>query len=180
MKRFTFLLLSVTLAALAACDDSDVYYSTVYPVVRVEAEVTRSVTPPAPGEEDEGEGEGEPTEDPALDLIRQEVLAAAPVSAGGRYVLDFVRFDGGRLTVYPAEGAEPVAGTFAKTPGQTDLTFEYGGMEAYTCKVSTYTADDGAVCAVLSIDLTAHYQALYPDAPVAKVLRREYTTHNRY
>lgn len=177
MKRFAFLLLTVFLAALAACDDSDVYYSTVYPVVRVEAEVTQSVTQPAPGED---EGEGEPAEDPALDLIRQEVLAAAPVPAGGRYILDFVRFDGGRLTVYPAEGAEPVAGTFSKTPGQTDLTFEYGGMEAYTCKVSTYTADDGAVCALLSVDLTAHYRELYPDAPVAKVLRREYTTHNRY
>lgn len=174
MKKLKHLVLLSTLAALAACgDDSDVYYSTAYPVVRVEADVT--LTTPAPAQEEQ-----EQPEDPVAETIRQDVMANAPVAAGGCYLLDFVTFDGGRLTVYPSQGAEAEGGTFSKTPGQTDLTFEYGGMEAYTCKVSTYLTDEGTVCALLSTDLTAHYQTLYPDAPISKVQRREYTTHDRY
>lgn len=159
-------------AALTACDDSDVYYTTTYPVVRVEAEATLTgATPPA----EEGD---EVPKNPLKAQIEAEVVAAAPVAAGGRYVLDFVRHNGGRLTVYPAEDAGPVAGTFLKTPGQTDLQFLFAEND-YTCAVTAYSDDTGER-ALLTVNLTEHYQTLYPDAGITRVVRREYTTHDRY
>lgn len=171
MKLRTFFALFAAMV-LTACDDSDVYYTTAYPVVRVEAEATlTSQTPPA----EEGE---ETPENPLKAQIEAEVVAAAPVAAGGRYVLDFVKYNGGRLTVYPAEGAGLVAGTFLKTPGQTDLQFLFGDND-YTCAMTAYSSDAGER-ALLTVNLTEHYQALYPDAGITRVVRREYTTHDRY
>ncbi|WP_418992201.1 hypothetical protein [Alistipes sp.] len=174
MKTPLYITLLLSLAAPTACDDSEVYYTTVYPVVRVEAEVTVSAATPEPA----GEGDPEPPEDPLVAEIRADVLASAPVRAGGRYVLDFVEHNGGRLTVYPDAEEAPIAGSFLKIPGQTDLQFLFGEND-YTCAVTTYAAQEGQR-ALLSVTLTEHYRALYPDAGVTRVVRREYTTHDRY
>ena len=109
--------------------------------------------------------------------LREEVLAAAPVQAGGVYTLDFKYADSGRLTVRPAAGAETVSGGFAKQPGASNISF-YFGEQAYTCAVSVYT-EEGVRQALLTVDLTAEYQARYPDAKITQVLRKEYTSHRQ-
>lgn len=189
MKR-TLILLS-TLSLLAACgDDSEVFYSTSYPIVRVEAYVTVDKPEPEPEPEpepdptpDPGEGgakalsaaEEEPVEDPIIRTVVDDVLANAPVEAGGVYRLDFTVYNGGPLEVTSAPGAEPVAGEFVKQPGSRELLFLYGGME-YTCLTGTYTDEaDNTNKILLTVDLTEHYRKLYPDAKLTRVLRREYT-----
>jgi len=215
--RIRYGLGALTAAALmllaGGCDDaSEYYYTTSYPVVRIEVSVTvEEETPePQPGE---GEGEGgtetddgtdtgtdtgtgsgtgsddgtgtgsddgtvEEPENPLVTQLREEVLAAAPVQAGGVYTLDFKYADSGRLTVRPAAGAETVSGGFMKQPGATAISF-YFGEQAYTCTVTAYTGEEGLRQALLTVDLTAEYQARYPDAKITQVLRKEYTSHRQ-
>ena len=215
--RIRYGLGALTAAALmllaGGCDDaSEYYYTTSYPVVRIEVSVTvEEETPePQPGE---GEGEGgtetddgtdtgtdtgtgsgtgsddgtgtgsddgtvEEPENPLVTQLREEVLAAAPVQAGGVYTLDFKYADSGRLTVRPAAGAETVSGGFMKQPGATAISF-YFGEQAYTCTVTAYTGEEGLRQALLTVDLTAEYPARYPDAKITQVLRKEYTSHRQ-
>lgn len=211
MNRWTRYGLGVlTAAALmlltGSCDEaSEYYYTTSYPVVRIEVSVTvEEQTPepepepePQPGEGEEGtgtddgtgtetddgtgtgtgtdDGTGTEPENPLVTQISEEVLAEAPVQAGGSYTLDFKYSDSGRLTVRPAAGAETVSGGFAKQPGASNISFHFGENN-YTCAVSAYT-DEGVRQALLTVDLTAEYQARYPDAKVVQVLRKEYTSH---
>lgn len=220
--RIRYGLGALTAAALmllaGGCDDaSEYYYTTSYPVVRIEVSVTVEEETPEPQPEPEpqpGEGEGEggtetddgtgtgtdtgtgsgtgsddgtgtgsddgtveEPENPLVTQLREEVLAAAPVQAGGVYTLDFKYSDSGRLTVRPAAGAETVSGGFAKQPGASNISF-YFGEQAYTCAVSVYT-EEGVRQALLTVDLTAEYQARYPDAKITQVLRKEYTSHRQ-
>lgn len=122
------------------------------------------------------EESGTATENPLIVQIRDEVLAAAPVQAGGSYTLDFKYFSSGRLTVRPMAGAEAIRGGFEKIPGSSDLRFFFGD-NAYTCATSTYAMKDGTSATLLTIDFTEVYQALYPDAKIKQVLRLEYTSH---
>lgn len=221
--RIRYGLGALTAAALmllaGGCDDaSEYYYTTSYPVVRIEVSVTVEEETPEPQPEPEpepepepqpGEGEGEggtetddgtgtgtdtgtgsddgtgtssddgtveEPENPLVTQLREEVLAAAPVQAGGSYTLDFKYADSGRLTVRPAAGAETVSGGFMKQPGATAISF-YFGEQAYTCTVTAYTSEEGLRQALLTVDLTAEYQARYPDAKITQVLRKEYTSH---
>lgn len=214
MNRWTRYGLGVlTAAALmlltGSCDEaSEYYYTTSYPVVRIEVSVTvEEQTPepepepePQPGEGEEGtgtddgtgtetddgtgtgtgtdDGTGTEPENPLVTQLREEVLAAAPVQAGGVYTLDFKYADSGRLTVRPAAGAETVSGGFMKQPGATAISF-YFGEQAYTCTVTAYTSEEGLRQALLTVDLTAEYQARYPDAKITQVLRKEYTSHRQ-
>lgn len=226
--RIRYGLGALTAAALmllaGGCDDaSEYYYTTSYPVVRIEVSVTVEEETPEPQPEPEpqpGEGEGEggtetddgtdtgtdtgtgsgtgsddgtgtssddgtgtgsddgtveEPENPLVTQLREEVLAATPVQAGGVYTLDFKYADSGRLTVRPAASAETVSGGFAKQPGASNISF-YFGEQAYTCAVSVYT-EEGVRQALLTVDLTAEYQARYPDAKITQVLRKEYTSH---
>lgn len=213
--RIRYGLGALTAAALmllaGGCDDaSEYYYTTSYPVVRIEVSVTVEEETPEPQPEPEpqpGEGEGEggtetddgtgtgtdtgtgsgtgsddgtveEPENPLVTQLREEVLAAAPVQAGGVYTLDFKYADSGRLTVRPAAGAETVSGGFMKQPGATAISF-YFGEQAYTCTVTAYTSEEGLRQALLTVDLTAEYQARYPDAKITQVLRKEYTLHRQ-
>lgn len=201
--RIRYGLGALTAAALmllaGGCDDaSEYYYTTSYPVVRIEVSVTVKEETPEPQPEPEpepepepqpGEGEGEggtgtddgtveEPENPLVTQLREEVLAAAPVQAGGVYTLDFKYADSGRLTVRPAAGAETVSGGFMKQPGATAISF-YFGEQAYTCTVTAYTSEEGLRQALLTVDLTAEYQARYPDAKITQVLRKEYTSHRQ-
>ena len=221
--RIRYGLGTLTVAALmllaGGCDDaSEYYYTTSYPVVRIEVSVTFEEETPEPQPEPEpqpGEGEGEggtetddgtgtgtdtgtgsgtgsddgtgtgsddgtveEPENPLVTQLREEVLAAAPVQAGGVYTLDFKYADSGRLTVRPAAGAETVSGGFMKQPGATAISF-YFGEQAYTCTVTAYTSEEGLRQALLTVDLTAEYQARYPDAKITQVLRKEYTSHRQ-
>lgn len=221
--RIRYGLGTLTVAALmllaGGCDDaSEYYYTTSYPVVRIEVSVTVEEETPEPQPEPEpqpGEGEGEggtetddgtgtgtdtgtgsgtgsddgtgtgsddgtveEPENPLVTQLREEVLAAAPVQAGGVYTLDFKYADSGRLTVRPAAGAETVSGGFMKQPGATAISF-YFGEQAYTCTVTAYTGEEGLRQALLTVDLTAEYQARYPDAKITQVLRKEYTSHRQ-
>lgn len=224
--RIRYGLGTLTVAALmllaGGCDDaSEYYYTTSYPVVRIEVSVTVEEETPEPQPEPEpepepqpGEGEGEggtetddgtgtgtdtgtgsgtgsddgtgtssddgtveEPENPLVTQLREEVLSKAPVQAGGSYTLDFKYSDSGRLTVRPAAGAETVSGGFAKQPGASNISF-YFGEQAYTCAVSVYT-EEGVRQALLTVDLTAEYQARYPDAKITQVLRKEYTSHRQ-
>lgn len=181
MKRTAILFLITCL--LAACgDDSEVFYSTTYPILRVEA-VTELESAPEPEPEPEPEpgdgGGGSPTADqpvdPIVQTVNEDVLANAPVHPGGAYRLDFTVYNGGPLRVTPGPDAEPVAGEFVKQPGSREVQFVYGEAN-YTCITGTYTDEaDAQVKVLLTVDLTEHYRALYPDAGITRVLRREYT-----
>lgn len=242
-KAFATLLTSLLLASAGCSDDSEVFYSISYPVVRIEAAVTLP-TPepePEPGEgsdtgtgtgtgTDEGsgstgsdngsgtgsgtgsdvtdgsQGSGEPTggsaggsdgstggsdgstggtdtgteepEEPVNPLqaeIEADVIASAPVQAGGRYTLDFTRYNRGPLTVETATDQGTVTGAFIKTPGATSFTC-YFLEEIYDCTISAYTDSDGVRKVLLTVDLTALYQERYPTAGVTSVLRKEYTS----
>lgn len=114
-----------------------------------------------------------------IEQIRAEIVAAAPVKAGGGYTLSFTKYNGGQLRINTAAEAGEVKGVFFKDPGATDILFycPEPAME-YTCTVATYKAEDGTSKAVLTVDLTGQYQALYPDAGITKAVRKEYTSAN--
>lgn len=184
LKILTVLLLA---AALTACgDDSNVFYTTSYPVARIEVSVSLSEPEkpdpenPDPENPDAGTSqteEPENPENPLLEEIRNDALAKAPVQAGGSYRLDFTHHNGGPLVVRPAADAETVTGAFIKEPDKPEELHFTFGEQAYTCKVSGYTDTDDLRKTLFSVDLTEEYKQLYPDAGVTQVIRKEYTSH---
>lgn len=156
----------------AACTESEVFYSTTYPVVRVDVSVKLEKM------WTETDEQGEPVENPLVETIRQEVLAAAPVRAGGGYALDYIRHDGGMLEVRTALDGEQLQGAFLHTPGSDAFTFVYADA-AYVYTLSDYTADDGTVRVLLTADLTEAFRSRYPYVQITEVLRQEYTSHDK-
>lgn len=213
MKRLiAYLFLTAALLAAGGCgDDSEVFYSIAYPVVRIEAEVTlpepEEPEEPSTGEDSGSEGtEGtdgtddsgstdgtvdsgstdgtvdsgttDGTEEPIDPLVAQiqaEVLAEAPVQAGGSYALDFTRYNRGPLTVDTAAEAGTVPGAFFKEPGATEIRFLFLELD-YTAALSSYTDTDGVRKVLLTVDLTKEFQKRYPESDLTKVVRREYTS----
>ena len=129
------------------------------------------------GEGTEG-GEGSAT--PLADAIRAAVLASAPVQVGGSYTLDYVEYNGGRLTVRPTADGEALSGAFVKLPGSTDITLYYGGDQERRCTLSYYTDAEGQRLARFGEDLTEQFRALYPDADIQSVVRYEQTSQIYY
>ena len=129
------------------------------------------------GEGTEG-GEGSAT--PLADAIRAAVLASAPVQVGGSYTLDYVEYNGGRLTVRATADGEALSGAFVKLPGSTDITLYYGGDQERHCTLSYYTDAEGQRLARFGEDLTEQFRALYPDADIQSVVRYEQTSHIYY
>lgn len=170
---------------LGACSESEVFYTAVYPVVRVEAVVT--VPSPEPEPEPEPEptptpesraDEGETT-DPVIEEIEARIVASAHVQAGGRYTLNFSKYNGGRAQIETATEAGTVTAAFFKTPGTNEVLIYCPEPEAeYSFTLSTYQDTDGRTKTVLVTDLTETYQALYPDAGITKAERRSYTSTN--
>ena len=213
MKRLiAYLFLTAALLAAGGCgDDSEVFYSIAYPVVRIEAEVTlpepEEPEEPSTGEDSGSEGtEGtdgtddsgstdgtvdsgstdgtvdsgttDGTEEPIDPLVAQiqaEVLAEAPVQAGGSYALDFTRYNRGPLTVDTVAEAGTVPGAFFKEPGATEIRFLFLELD-YTAALSSYTDTDGVRKVLLTVDLTEEFQKRYPESDLTKVVRREYTS----
>lgn len=210
MKRLiAYLFLTAALLAAGGCgDDSEVFYSIAYPVVRIEAEVTlpepEEPEEPSTGEDsgsegtdgtddsgstdgtvDSGSTDGtvdsgttDGTEEPVDPLVAQiqaEVLAEAPVQAGGSYALDFTRYNRGPLTVDTAAEAGTVPGAFFKEPGATEIRFLFLELD-YTAALSSYTDTDGVRKVLLTVDLTEEFQKRYPESDITKVVRREYTS----
>ena len=222
MKRLiAYLFLTAALLAAGGCgDDSEVFYSIAYPVVRIEAEVTlpepEEPEEPSTGEDsgsegtdgtdgtddsgstdgtvDSGSTDGtvdsgttdgtvdsgttDGTEEPVDPLVAQiqaEVLAEAPVQAGGSYVLDFTRYNRGPLTVDTAAEAGTVPGAFFKEPGATEIRFLFLELD-YTAALSSYTDTDGVRRVLLTVDLTKEFQKRYPETDITKIVRREYTS----
>lgn len=197
MKQYGYLLLGVLLAAAGCGEDSEVFYSTSYPVVRVEASVTGPESgddttdgsdSSTDGESDDSTTKGsdsttdgssgsttEPDENPLFAQIEAEIVAQAPVQAGGRYRIDFTSYNGGPATVLPSAGAESITGTFIKVPGSSDIQFLFGEQD-YTCTSSSYKGENNASLVLFTVDLTARYQELYPDAGITRAVRLEYTS----
>lgn len=168
---------------LGACSESEVFYTAVYPVVRVEA----VVTVPSPEPEPEPEPEPTPesradeggTTDPVIEEIEAGIVASAHVQAGGRYTLNFSKYNGGRAQIETATEAGTVTAAFFKTPGTNEVLIYCPEPEAeYSFTLSTYQDTDGQTKTVLVTDLTETYQALYPDAGITKAERRSYTSTN--
>ena len=196
-KYIAYLLLSAALLVTGGCgDDSEVFYSIAYPVVRIDAEVTLS----EPEEPSTGEGSGtegtegsggtdgtegsggtdgtEGTEEPVDPLVAQiqaEAAAEGLVQAGGCYTLDFARYNRGYLTIETATQSGTLTGVFFKEPGASELTFFYLDTNT-SCTLSYYTDTDGVRKVLLLFDRTEAFQARYPDAGLTKVIRREYTS----
>ena len=186
MKAIRYIAILILAAALAACGEkSEPYYTTSYPVSRVEATVTLGAAATATAEDEpepepepdpDPDPEPEPEPDPVIEAIRADVLAEAPVQAGGGYVLEFLYHNSGWLYITPAPDAAPITGSFNKEPDKPDqLRFFYEDAD-YTYAVSYYS-EEGKSLTLLTVDLTAKYQALYPTAGITKVERLEYTTH---
>lgn len=248
-QRLISALVLAALALTGGCsDDSEVFYSISYPIVRIEAQVSLPTPEPTPEEPStgegtdtgsdttepgtgtepgsdgsgsgtdgagtgggsdsgsgsgtdsgtdsgtgtdtgsggtgtgtgsgSGEGEGEGTEEPVDPLVAQiqaEVLAEAPVQVGGRYVLDFTRYNRGPLTVDTASEAGTVQGAFFKEPGATEINLFFL-EDNYACTISSYRDTDGKYKVLLTVDLTEIYQQRYPSAGLTKVVRQEYTS----
>lgn len=202
-KYIAYLLLSAALLVTGGCgDDSEVFYSITYPVVRIDAEVTLSEPEePSTGEGSgtegtdgsggtdgtdgtdgtegtEGSGGTEGTEEPVDPLVAQiqaEAAAEGLVQAGGCYTLDFARYNRGYLTIETATQSGTLTGVFFKEPGASELTFFYLDTNT-SCTLSYYTDTDGVRKVLLLFDRTEAFQARYPDAGLTKVIRREYTS----
>ena len=178
MKAIRYITILILAAALAACGEkSEPFYTTAYPVSRVEATVTLGAAATTTAEEDpEPDPDHDPEPDPVIEAIRAAVLAEAPVQAGGGYRLEFLYHNSGWLYITPAPDAAPITGSFNKEPDKPDqLRFFYEDAD-YTYAVSYYS-EEGKSLTLLTVDLTAKYQALYPTAGITKVERLEYTTH---
>lgn len=240
-QRLISALVLAALTLTGGCsDDSEVFYSISYPIVRIEAQVSLPTPEPTPEEPSTGEGtdpgsdttepgtgtepgsdgsgtgtdragtgggsgsdsgtgtdtgsdgtgtgtgsgsgtgegEGEGTEEPVDPLVAQiqaEVLAEAPVQVGGRYVLDFTRYNRGPLTVDTASEAGTVQGAFFKEPGASEINLFFL-EDNYACTISSYRDTDGKYKVLLTVDLTEIYQQRYPSAGLTKVVRQEYTS----
>ena len=123
---------------------------------------------------DEGE-----TTDPVIEEIEAGIVASAHVQAGGRYTLNFSKYNGGRAQIETATEAGTVTAAFFKTPGTNEVLIYCPEPEAeYSFTLSTYQDTDGQTKTVHVTDLTETYQALYPDAGITKAERRSYTSTN--
>lgn len=207
MKRLLYILTAALMASACGEEKNEVFYTISYPITEVGAEVTIETTEPepepTPGEggetggsdttggtgTDEGTGsgsgtgdgtkEGGQTEDPAVAEIKAEIIAAAPVAAGGSYTLYFSTYNAGRLEVMTAADATMAAGVFGKEPGQSSIEFIYSGRD-YVGTVSSYTDSEGVRKVLLAVDLTEEYRKLHPEVNITKAERLEYTSTNAY
>lgn len=146
IRRLGSLVLAVVLCA--SCSKKEEYfYSTTYPVTQIEVRcLPQEVSDEALAAQ--------------LAQISAEVIATAPVQAGGRYRLDFNRYDGGDLTVRPTEESETIKGTFIKQPASSEMTFTYGN-ESYTVRKNGYNDEEDQLRVCFEVDLTAHYKEKY-------------------
>ncbi len=158
---------TLAFAVVACGDDSDVFYTARYDVAQVVVKVT---LPPL---EDLQNSEKQDSDISAL--VSQDVLEKAPVRSGGSYLLEYTRYDGGTLTVRAAADAVPAVGEFDKQPGASALTFRYDGSETEYAIESYTDEDSGNVYVMFTADLTAYYQAIYPDENIVEVKRLELT-----
>lgn len=207
MKRLLYILTAALMASACGEEKNEVFYTISYPITEIGAEVTIETTEPepepTPGEggetggsdttggtgTDEGTGsgsgtgdgtkEGGQTEDPAVAEIKAEIIAAAPVAAGGSYTLYFSTYNAGRLEVMTAADATMAAGVFGKEPGQSSIEFIYSGRD-YVGTVSSYTDSEGVRKVLLAVDLTEEYRKLHPEVNITKAERLEYTSTNAY
>ena len=197
MKRLLYILTAALMASACSEEKNEVFYTISYPITEVGAEVTIETTEPEPeptpgeggetGGSDttggtgtgEGTGEGGQTEDPAVAEIEAEIIAAAPVAAGGSYTLYFSTYNAGRLEVMTAADAALAAGVFGKEPGQSSIEFIYSGRD-YVGTVSSYTDSEGVRKVLLAVDLTEEYRKLHPEVNITKAERLEYTSTNAY
>lgn len=209
MKRLLYILTAALLASACGEEKNEVFYTISYPITEIGAEVTIETTEPEPEPEptpgeggetggsdttggtgtDEGTGsgsetgdgtkEGGQTEDPAVAEIKAEIIAAAPVAAGGSYTLYFSTYNAGRLEVMTAADATMAAGVFGKEPGQSSIEFIYSGRD-YVGTVSSYTDSEGVRKVLLAVDLTEEYRKLHPEVNITKAERLEYTSTNAY
>ena len=166
---------------LGACSESEVFYTAVYPVVRVEAVVTVPSPEPEPEPEPTPESRADEggTTNPVIEEIEAGIVASAHVQAGGRYTLNFSKYNGGRAQIETATEAGTVTAAFFKTPGTNEVLIYCPEPEAeYSFTLSTYQDTDVRTKTVLVTDLTETYQALYPDAGITKAERRSYTSTN--
>ena len=166
---------------LGACSESEVFYTAVYPVVRVEAVVTVPSPEPEPEPEPTPESRADEggTTNPVIEEIEAGIVASAHVQAGGRSTLNFSKYNGGRAQIETATEAGTVTAAFFKTPGTNEVLIYCPEPEAeYSFTLSTYQDTDGRTKTVLVTDLTETYQALYPDAGITKAERRSYTSTN--
>lgn len=161
--------LALAAACWACTEKEEVFYSSRYDIVRVEALVEQAAPEPGDG------SDASPADDEALARLAAEVIAASPVAAGGSYALDFLRYDGGPLTVVATSGGEPIAGTFTKQPGAATIRFAFGDC-AYDAAVGSYSDDAGAPRTLLSVDLTEQFRERHPDLAIERVVRNEYTS----
>lgn len=199
MKRLLYILTAALVASACGEEKNEIFYTISYPIVEVGAEVSIETTSstPTPGEGGEtggsdttggsgtenetGDGteEGGQTEDPAVAEIEAEIIAAAPVAAGGSYTLYFSTYNAGRLEVMTAADAAMAAGVFGKEPGQSSIEFIYSERD-YVCTVSSYTDREGVRKVLLAVDLTEEYRKLHPEVNITKAERLEYTSTNAY
>lgn len=164
---------------LGACSESEVFYTAVYPVVRVEAVVTVPSPEPEPEPTPESRADEGGTTDPVIEEIKAKIVASAHVQAGGGYTLNFSKYNGGRARIDTGTEAGTVTAAFFKTPGTNEVLIYCPEPEAeYSFTLSTYQDTDGRTKTVLVTDLTETYQALYPDAGITKAERRSYTSTN--
>ena len=129
--------------------------------------------------EEDSEEDGGSGENPLAAQIEAEIVAAAPVQAGGGYTLHFSQYNVGRAEIRTAPDTEPVTGLFGKEPGKEQFEVLFG-EEDYVCSPASYTDEEGERKIVLEVDLTEQYQALYPAAGITRAVRREYTSANAY
>ena len=169
MKKILSILIAAAFLS-AGCSDNngvpDVFYSEQYPIDSIGATVSIAPDPDIP--------DSLQVESPLLQQIQADVLANAPVRAGGSYRLDFNRYNSGPLTVEPEAQADTLAGTFLREPAADSIRFTYGASD-YLCRISDYAASTGSRNVLFTVDLTAQYQEQYPDGRVESVTREEYT-----
>ena len=161
------LYIAAVLLLVACSKKEDVFYSTTYPITKVEVQSTLP--------------NGLDTSLTAqIEEAKADAEATVPVAAGGSYQLDFSRYDGGELYVISADGAEVLIGEFDKVPASRELTFRYGEQN-YLAKLTSYTPEEEEAlrCVLFEIDLTEYYKVIYPTlAPINfKLVRKEYTSH---
>lgn len=154
-------------------DDSEIFYSVTYPIVRIEGVVTGTDTGGTNGTT--GEDSDEPAENPLYTRIEAEVVAQAPVQAGGSYTLDFTKHNRGRAPIDTATEAGTVTGLFFKEPGVDSIRFYFLEYD-YTCLRASYRDEEGNSLTRFTVDLTKEYTQRYPDAGITQVLRNEYTS----
>ncbi len=166
IKRHCAILLGILLCT-ACSKKEEVFYSTTYPITQIEVRCTL-----------EGADEGDDAATPSLrDQLIDAVLTTAPVQAGGSYRIDFNRYDGGKLTVRPTEGASRIEGSFTKVPAASEMTFTYGEQHYKVRKIG-YNDDEGVLRISFEVDLTEEYKAQYGiENSNFKLIRVEKSAH---